>query len=209
MEEVLEDERRRLGTLQGQIEDRLASQIRPLAYVIALLRHFRPDFDGLSHRDQVSLIVQACTLLNEFLDTLRKFVAFLEYGMTSGLPNKIRENAELDVTAAVLKDVDGLSNAEIGVTLDIEPTTHDLEHGGHRTAGNMVRRGRKILEQALGKEGWQEHIEAMRTEAARWRSLSDEERGYERLAEWLGKSVEEVRREHKEIEQETRRREAE
>jgi len=56
----------------------------------------------------------------------------------------------------------------------------------------MVRRGRRILEQALGVEGWRRQAEAMRIEAERWSALSEEEREAELEAEALGVPYEET-----------------
>jgi hypothetical protein len=158
------------------VEERLGFQVPDLAYVVALLRHFRPEFDRLPHGEQIALVERACTYVNKFVDALRKLMAFLEYGRPWGLPNKIRENVEWDVWAAVLKDVYGLSYTEIGEQFKKAPTLHDEIKGGHKTASNMVKRGRKILEQALGKEGWRKQAEAMRAVNARWDSMSKEAR---------------------------------
>jgi hypothetical protein len=58
----------------------------------------------------------------------------------------------------------------------------------------MVGRGRNILERALGKGAWQEHIDAMRAEAKRWKMLTDVEQSAEDLAEGLGMPYEEAYR---------------
>jgi hypothetical protein len=72
----------------------------------------------------------------------------------------------------------------------------------------MVSRGRNILERALGKGGWQEHIDAMRTEAKRWKMLTDVEQSAEDMAEGLGMPYEEAHRiyeeEHKRFEERMR-----
>lgn len=39
---------------------------------------------------------------------------------------------------------------------------------------------------ALGKEGWQRQIQAMKDDARRWRSLSEVEQNAEGMAEYLG-----------------------
>ena len=58
----------------------------------------------------------------------------------------------------------------------------------------MVLRGRDLLERAWGKDGWREKAEAMKAEAARWYSLTPEERIVEECAELLGVSSQEARR---------------
>ena len=58
-----------------------------------------------------------------------------------------------------------------------KPTpTVSKEKGGHVTAGASVRRGKEILEEAFGKEGWDKQKEKMKAQKAWWQSLSQEER---------------------------------
>lgn len=59
---------------------------RSIEYVAALLRYYRPGFDSLPHEDQLALIERACVYINNYLDSLRKLRAFLEYGRTKGPP---------------------------------------------------------------------------------------------------------------------------
>ena len=49
----------------------------------------------------------------------------------------------------------------------------------------MVGRGRRALVAALGEEGWQAQVQAMKDEAQRWRSRSEIERRGELEAEAL------------------------
>jgi len=56
----------------------------------------------------------------------------------------------------------------------------------------MVKRGRRLLERALGKEGWQSHIGTMKAEAKRRHALSQVERDAEDTAESLGIPYEEA-----------------
>jgi hypothetical protein len=144
-----------------------------LDYVLLLLRYHRPDFSLLSREEKIGLLVHACARTNEFLDALRKLMSFLEYGTSDGRAKPATRAADRDVKAAVLRDVDGLTYREIGEELGI-PRPKDLEiKGDYPRVRQMVIRGRKILVLALGKDGWRKHIEAMRTEAKRWNSLSD------------------------------------
>lgn len=111
-------------------------------------------------------------------------------------------DAQRDVWAAVLKDVEGLSNPELGKLFRLPATDHDVDKGDNQTARKRADRGREFLEKALGKEGWKKQIEAMRAEVVWWRSLSKEERGVVRRAEEKGSTLEERREElEEELEQ--------
>jgi hypothetical protein len=46
----------------------------------ALLRNYRPDFDNLSFEEQLALIEGAASYVENFQESLRRFVAYLEYG---------------------------------------------------------------------------------------------------------------------------------
>jgi hypothetical protein len=181
-------ERRSDEDLVGTLEDLRHHQ--SLDYVLTLLRYHRPGFDDMPRQDRVALVVGTCSYINTFLEALRKLMAFLEHGTPGRRIPAATKAAARDVRAAVLKDVDGLTYREIGDELGVPPPEYDGK-GDHPTIRKMVRRGRRILEQALGVEGWRTQAEAMRIEAGRWSSLSEEEREAEMEAEALGVPYEE------------------
>ncbi|MDX5895285.1 hypothetical protein [Rubrobacter radiotolerans] len=156
-----------------------------LDYVLSLLRYHHPDFDALPIDERIDLIAETCAHVNEFLEGLRKLVAFLEHRSPGRRGPASTRVAARDIKAAILKDVDGLTYREIGEELCIPIPADFLYKGDHPTVRKMVGRGRKALEGALGKEGWQTQIEAMRAEAERWRSLTPVQREAEDEAEAL------------------------
>jgi len=163
-----------------------------LDYVLLLLRHYRPEFDDLPHQEKLKLIVQVCARVNEFLEALRRFESFLEYGIPGRPRKSAAKDADRDVKAAVLRGVDGLTYREIGEELGVPPP-EDIDYmGDHPTVRQMVKRGRRLLERALGKEGWQSHIGTMKAEAKRRHALSQVERDAEDTAESLGIPYEEA-----------------
>jgi hypothetical protein len=165
-----------------------------LDYVLLLLRYHRPDFRYLPREEKISLLVHACSHTNEFLDTLKKLMNFLEYGSPDGRTRVATRDADTDVKAAVLRDVDGLTYRKIGEELDL-PRPRDFEvKGDYARVRQMVSRGRKIIFLAIGKDGWRRHIEAMRVEAKRWNSLSGVEQEAEGFVESLGLPYEEALR---------------
>lgn len=113
-----------------------------------------------------------CARVNEFLEALRKLMAFLEHGEPGRRGRMAAAKvADRDVKAAVLRDVDGLTYREIGKELGVPPPGDFVYKGDHPTVRKMVVRGRSILTEALGEKGWQSQVEAMRAEAERWSSL--------------------------------------
>jgi len=163
-----------------------------LDYVLLLLRHYRPEFDDLPHQEKLELIVQVCARVNEFLEALRRFESFLEYGIPGRPRKSAAKDADRDVKAAVLRDVDGLTYREIGEELGVPPP-EDIDYmGDHPTVRQMVKRGQRLLKRALGKEGWQSHIGTMKAEAMRRHTLSQVERDAEDTAELLGIPYEEA-----------------
>jgi hypothetical protein len=171
-----------------------------LDYVLLLLRHHRPEFDNLPHEEKLALITQTCAHVNEFLETLRKFMAFLEHGVPGRHLKSAVKDANRDVKAAVLRDVDKLTYREIGEELGLPLPKDFRDKGDHPRVRQMVKRGRSMLECALGKEGWQEHIGRMKAEDKRRRSLSPVERDTEDTAESLGIPYEEALRRIEEYE---------
>jgi hypothetical protein len=172
---------------------------RSVEYVAALLRYYRPGFDSLPHEDQLALIEHACDYVDNYFDSLRNLRAFLEYRRTKVHPNSAlksaRKDAQRDVWAAVFKDVEGLSNPELGELLRVTATDHDVIQGDNQTARKTADRGRELLEKALGKEGWKRQVEAMKADVVWWRSLSTEQRKVVRNAEAKGSTLEERREE--------------
>lgn len=95
-----------------------------LDYVLLLLRHHRPGFDGLPHGEKLTLIERTCGYINEFLEALRKLAIFLEFGSPDKILKGAAKDADRDVRAAVLRDVDRMSYREIGEELG-EPLPGD------------------------------------------------------------------------------------
>lgn len=163
-----------------------------LDYALTILRHHHPGFDDLPIAQRVDVMVEVCVRINGFLDSLRKLVAFLQYGTPGRRGPAASKLADRDVKAAALRDVAGLTYREIGEDLGIPPPGDFAYKGDHPTVRKMVARGRDILEQALGEEGWRRQAEAMRAEAGRWLSMSETEREAELEAEALGIPLEQA-----------------
>jgi hypothetical protein len=157
-----------------------------LDYVLLLLRYHRPGFDDAPLEERASLLADACAYLNEFLQALKKFMAFVEYGMPGRGAVPVARSVARDVKAAVLKDVEGLTYKEIGERLGVPPPADFSYKGDHAAVRKMVGRGRTFLRTGLGEEGYASHVEAMKVEAIRRRSMSELEREAEDLAEAFG-----------------------
>ncbi len=80
-----------------------------LDYVLLLLRHHRPGFDDPPQAEKRALIERTCHYVNEFLEALRRLMAFLEFGTPGKQLKDATKDADRDVKAAVLYDVDGMN----------------------------------------------------------------------------------------------------
>src|SRR5215204_1783302 len=163
-------------------------------YAYSLLRYFRPDFDGLPQEERLSLIEGAYARINDLLEASRKLAEYLEYGAPARDLRTAVENASIDVNAAVLRDVDRLTNRDIAEQLDVDISPGARVVSDYSKISKMVARGRDILERAWGKDGWRKQAEAMKAEVARWYALTPIERVVEECAELLGVSPQEAQR---------------
>jgi hypothetical protein len=89
-------------------------------YAYSLLRYFRPDFDGLPQEERLALIEGAYARINYLLEASRKLAEYLEYGAPARDLRTAVENASIDINAAVLRDVDGLTYRDIAEQLDVD-----------------------------------------------------------------------------------------
>jgi hypothetical protein len=156
----------------------------------ALLRNYRPDFDNLPFEEQLALIEGAAPYVENFQESLRRFVVYLEYGQPNKDLRTALENADRDVRAAVLKDVHGLTAIEIAKRLGANVSESAEDKNYSSTAASWVKNGRIILERAFGEEGWRERVEAAKAAIRRresieqrWERLSVKERYIALLAE--------------------------
>ena len=181
---------------EGENEGFLSNlQYSALHFVLALIRYSRPDFDDLSRDDQLHLVKGVCERVNALLVAADSLMAFLEYGAHGKNTTTIREDAERDVRAAVLKHVEHFGNVEIAERLGIKIKASHRRQNDHSTVREMVKRGIGLLKGALGEEGWQEKVKVMEEEATRWQGLTIEEQKTELYAEHHKVSVEKAREE--------------
>ena len=190
-EEELEELERRAKQSHQFLRD---LQPTSFTFILKVLRYVRPDFDNLPHERQLGLIAGYAERQNAFLAAVKDMVAYAEYGAPERDLRRAIERAERDVGAAVLREVEGLSHREIGERLGFgSPSPSDLRKGGHQAVGDAIRRAkREILERALGEEGWQREVAAMKAEAERQRGLSQKEAGAQHVAEATGITLEEA-----------------
>ncbi len=147
-----------------------------LAYMLHLLRYYRPGFDKRCLQEQLDLLKKAHGYIQDFLESLRTLQNFFGFGAPNRKLTPDVRQPEQVVQAAVLCDVHGLNHQEIGKALGVPRPEISKKKGGHVTVKAMVTRGRRILTAALGEEGWARRIEDMRADMAWWRTLSQDER---------------------------------
>jgi hypothetical protein len=170
-------------------ENRANLQVRTSDYVLALLRYYRPDFDDLPHKKKLALIKEGCERINALLGALRQLGAFLEYEDTKP-PIK---DAQRYVTAAEMHDVEGLSTPKIAHRMGVTPTRSERDKGEVKKIREWIGKGRELLANLLGEEGWQEEVKRKRAQMERWNSYSEEERTAIKFAEEFGMTIEVAR----------------
>jgi len=111
-----------------------------VSYVVALLRHFRPEFDDLGGDAQVALVRDGCKRINSYLQALRQLTSFLEYGHPERDLRPTLEDVGRDIRAAELQDIEGLSSVQVGRELGIEPPQSDQFKRTNSRALNMAKR---------------------------------------------------------------------
>jgi hypothetical protein len=163
-------------------------------YLRKLLHYYRPKFDSLVEYEQIALMEKAAEYVNEYLEALRRLTAFLEHGDPySGLPHNTVKTAARDVRAAELKDIDGLSYPEIGKLLGLARSEQDVVKGDHQYARKkVVPNGRDIFIRALGEQGYEHYVQSKKAEAEWWRSLPEDKKLAEQLADVSGIPSEKV-----------------
>ncbi len=154
-----------------------------LDYVLLLLRYHRPGFDALPLEDRAALIADSCAHLNDSLEAVGKFMAYIEHGIPGRSTVPAAKSVGRDIKAAILKDVEDLTYRQIGDRLGIPPPADFGYKGDHSSVRKMVGRGRKFFRCGLGDEGYASHVEAMKEEAKRRRDMSEIEREAEDLSE--------------------------
>lgn len=184
--------------LREALQDRAPSldgslQVHEFRFVRSLLRYHRPSFDELPPEDQVGLIEETCKRVNTFLRASRQLVEFLEYGVPGQDLRAAIENANRDVMAAVFRDVEGLSSPQIAERFKLPVHRYQVK-GGHRGVDKMVERGRDLLEKALGKTGWQEQIDVMKSDGEWFRNLNAAQKAIYSLLDRDNMTDEEARR---------------
>jgi hypothetical protein len=134
-------------------------------------------------------------LVNKLLDAQRAHAAFLECGTPQrGTPKRVMEQARDKVRAAVLADVESLSQREIAVELGVDFSEEDYKIDMKiPTVARLVRAGRSILDAALGEGEWSKRAEKMKSDGEHYLSLNEEGRFIEDLVRRKGWTFEAAR----------------
>ncbi len=164
-------------------------------YALALLSHYREGFDDIARDEKLALAERVRTYADELSQALRKLMTFLEYGSVDRKLRSAAETAQRDVTAAQLKDVEGLGYVKVGDLMGIPSPERYREQGDHPTVREMVRRGKRLLERALGADGWRRQAEAMSAEREWFMSLDEKDQEEWMFARGSGGTAQEARKE--------------
>jgi hypothetical protein len=155
-------------------------------FVRDLLRYYRPDFDDIPRDEQVALIGHQCSRIRKALKAIKNVVEFAEFGTPDGKLNPAAKDAYRDISAARLYDVERCTYKEIAEYFG-EPSRSPSSEDKHDypTTRQRVARGRKLLKQAYGDEGWSELVEFLRHDANVFERLPEEVKWLEGKAEYV------------------------
>lgn len=153
-----------------------AKRARPpnYTYVRQLLRYYRPSFDTLPREEQRDLIDATTERVDAFLKASRQLVEFLEYGVPGRRLSSALRDADRDVRAAVLCEVEELSSPRIAERFGLPMSDAYRDKHEHKGVEGMIERGRKLLVAALGEQGWKRQVEVMKQDREWFDSLGDD-----------------------------------
>lgn len=165
-------------------------------YAVDLLRSYRPNFGEMPPQDRAALVNRVLEKVNPFLEALRGLVATIQHADPyEGLPNSPIKKAGEQIRAAELRDIEGLSNVELGRRFGIPQTGSDeIKNDNSRARERLVKPGRAKLKAAMGEDGYRAYVEESKAERQRWRSLSADARHIEDFAELVGTDAGKMRR---------------
>ena len=113
-------------------------------------------------RQQRALRVGLCQRISEAVKAARRLAELCEFGKAGKDLRREIEDAQMDVRAAELKHIEGLTHREIGEQLRIPVPKSSKSRGGHSTVSRMVKRGERLLKLALGEDGFRAWVESAR-----------------------------------------------
>lgn len=162
-------------------------------YAEELLRHYRPNYDDLDRQEQLALVKGVFGRINTFHKALEELVAFAEYGsydLDKGKSKKLKsaaKNVQRHVNAALLRDVEGAENKDIGVRLGARLPSPKKWKGKRdaSTARGWVAQGLSTVKAAYGEDGWATLVASKKAQRVRWAALTEEERELEMVAEQI------------------------
>ena len=158
-EPALDRLRRHLGGEQVPLK---SGEERLLGVARALLQHYRPGLDQASEKGK-EIRVAVCERVSKIVEDVRRLTDYIEFGKPGADTRPEIKDAQLAVRAAELFFIEGVNtHREVGRRLGLEPSESDLRKGGHSAAAKLIWRGEWLFIQALGEEGWREHIATQR-----------------------------------------------
>ena len=153
--------------LRGDSEVYLGSEEeRLLAFARLLLQHHNRETDP-------EMLVETCKRVVAVAESARQLAAFLEFGAAERKLIPASKDPQMDVLAAELHHIAGMSHKEVAETLRRDKSDRMKIKGGHDTAKSMIERGTSIFLRALGGEGWERYKALAREEYERSEGLLD------------------------------------
>jgi hypothetical protein len=154
--------------LRGDSEVYLGSEeARLLAFAQLLLKHHNRE------TDPEEVLVETCKRVAAVAESARQLTAFLEFGAADRKLIPASKDPQMDVLAAELHHIAGMSQKEVAETLRRTQSERMKIKGGHDTAKSKIERGTSIFVRALGEEGWERYRARAREEYERSEELLD------------------------------------
>jgi hypothetical protein len=164
-----------------------------IEYAEHLLAAYHPNFRDYAAGDRADLIRRTLEHLNRVSESIENLQTYLEYAGPERKAVPPVANPTRDVSAALLNEVCGYSSLQVGEELGFRVPADAAIKGENQTVRRAIQRGRALLEQCFGREGWRARAERMGEMRRRWESLEGQPKRqfYTLLAEERGTTAEE------------------
>jgi hypothetical protein len=149
--------------LRGDRVELELDEERLITFARELIRHHRPGFD-LASADGIGVLIKTCEGVVAQAEGARQSSDLLEFGAADRHTRKEIEDAQLDMYAAELHHICGMSQQQVAKKMALKISDRDKDKGGHRTAASRIKRGTDLFVRALGKQEWERYKSLRRAE---------------------------------------------
>lgn len=138
-----------------------ADEDRLLAFARTLLGFHRPDLDQESD-EGIEMLAGTSKRVAAVGQATRQLADYLEFGATGRNTRREIADAQMDVYAAELHEIAGMSEREIADKFRVAAAESERFKGGSSTVRKRIGRGNELMGRAMGEEAWRQHVERQR-----------------------------------------------